>query len=649
MKDSYLVVVESPTKARTIKRILGNPYRVFSCMGHIVDLPENRLGVKIKDGFIPQYRVIKGKEKIVKDLKEESKKVKKIFLATDPDREGEAISWHIKRLLEKKKISKEFLRVVFHEVTKEAIEKAFSSPSDLDMNKVNAQQARRILDRIVGYFLSPFLWRKVSRGLSAGRVQSVALKFIVDREQKIQEFVPEKYYHIDVYFEKEGILFKARLIKKGSQKITIKDKKEAQAIKKSLLDKDFLVKKIKVKTTLRKPYPPFITSSLQQEAFRNLRFSSAKTMLIAQRLYEGVELFEGPVGLITYMRTDSFYVAPQAKEEVKKFILERFSSKYLSEKEYKFKTKGIIQEAHEAIRPTSIEREPDKVSSFLRKDEAFLYELIWKRFVASFMREAEIENRHIEITCGDLEFISTGTKVLFDGFLRIYPEKIKEEALPYLEEGELLRAVKIEIEETTTKPPPRFNDASLVKLLEEKGIGRPSTYAPTISTLLARNYIRREKTGFIPTELGRLVIELLVKFFPQILDENFTAKMEEQLDYVEKGEKAWQKILEEFYPSFKEDVDRAYQLAKKNLIPAGRICDKCGREMVIRYSRKGKFISCSGYPECKNAYPLTTGIKCPQEGCSGELIERRNKKGKVFYGCSNYPYCKYTTSRLPQK
>ncbi|MCD6540067.1 MAG: type I DNA topoisomerase [Candidatus Omnitrophica bacterium] len=647
MSKKSLVIVESPTKAKTIKGFLAGSFKIISSMGHIIDLPKNKLGVDIERGFIPTYKVIKGREKIAQKIKKEAKDASKVFLATDPDREGEAIAWHIKNLVDVKDSKKEFLRVVFHEITKSAIKEAFSHPSSLDLRKVEAQQARRILDRIVGYFLSPFLWRKVCRGLSAGRVQSVALKFIVDREKEIQEFIPQKYYLLEAIFEREGLRFKARLVKEKNKKITLEDKEKAEEIKDLILGKEFLVSKVKKTVSLRKPQPPFITSSLQQEGFRQFKYSSSKTMLIAQRLYEGIEVKEeGLTGLITYMRTDSFHVSPLAKKQAKTFIEENYSKDYLAEKEYQFKSKGIIQAAHEAIRPTNIERVPEKIEESLSKEEFSLYSLIWKRFLACFMKEAQIENTQINLNFEDYTFLATGNRILFDGFLKIYPEKVKEEPLPDLKEGELLKCVEVKLQEKETQPPPRFNDASLVRTLEEKGIGRPSTYASIIYTLARRNYVRRQKGSFIPTDLGIKVTELLNEFFPNILDEKFTAKMEEALDYVEKGEILWVKVLEGFYPQFKENIESAEKKVKKTVELAGRICDKCGKEMVIRYSKKGKFISCSDYPRCKNAYPLTTGVKCPQ--CKeGELVERRNRRGQLFYGCSRFPKCRYTTSKLP--
>jgi len=615
-------------------------------MGHIIDLPKSKLGIDIEKGFEPSYKVIKGREKIAREIKKQAEDITRIYLATDPDREGEAISWHIKNLLGDKK-KKEFLRVIFHEITDQAIKKAFARPAKLDLNKVNAQQARRLLDRIVGYFLSPFLWKRICRGLSAGRVQSVALKFIVDREKQIQKFTPKKYYTIEAYFEKDGVKFKARLIKQKGKKFIVEDKDKACEIKNLIQGKEFLVKNVSARVNSRKPYPPFITSSLQQEAFRNFRFSTSRTMLIAQKLYEGVELKEeGMTGLITYMRTDSFHIAPQAKREAGTFVLDEFGEDYLASKEYKFKSKGIVQAAHEAIRPSSVKRTPQLLQEDLPQDESRLYELIWKRFIACFMKEAQIENKQVALTLGDYEFESRGLKVLFDGFLKIYPERVKEDLLPELQKDGMIKCIDVKVEEKTTNPPARFNDGSLVRLLEEKGIGRPSTYAPTIYTLISRDYVRREKGSFIPTDLGIAVIDLLIKFFSHILDENFTAKMEEELDYIEKGDIAWIKILEDFYPEFKKNIEEAELKSTKQLVLAGRICEKCGKEMVIRYSRKGKFISCSDYPKCKNAHPLSTGVSCP-ECKEGFLVERKNRKGQRFYGCSKFPKCRYTASKLP--
>jgi len=644
----YLVVVESPTKAKTIFAILGKDYEVFSSKGHLIDLPSNRLAVQINKGFVPTYRVIPGKEKILSQLKKRAKNKEIIYLATDPDREGEAISWHIKEKLDKR--DAEFYRVIFHEITEDALKEAFSSPTQLDMNKVNAQVARRVLDRIVGYFLSPLLWRKIVRGLSAGRVQSVALKFIVEREREIKDFIPKTTYQIVARFRKEGKEFEAKLEKFKGGKAVFEDKKEAQDILEKTKKERFYVREVIKKETKRKPPPPYTTSLLQQDAFTKLKFSSRKTMLIAQRLYEGVQMKGVGVGLITYMRTDSFRIAPKAKKEAKEFILHNFGDEFLSPKEYRYKEKKNVQLAHEAIRPTSVWRRPPEIEEFLKEDEKKLYELIWKRFIASFMKEAIFENTKVYLESQDeeFEFIAEARRIIFEGYLKILEKEWEEKKLPSLNEKEEIELLECKVSEHTTKPPPRFNDASLVKILEEKGIGRPSTYAPTIFTLLMRNYIRREKGFFVPTELGIKVCNLLVNYFPEIINENFTARIEEKLDKVEEGELEWKKILEEFYPEFKKKIDEANLLIKKEVEVSSKICPKCNHPLVVKWSKKGKFLSCSNFPQCRYAESITTKVKCPQ--CEqGELVERRNKKGQVFYGCINFPQCRYTTKKLPEQ
>jgi len=646
-----LVVVESPTKARTINKILGKGFSVISSMGHIVDLPQKKLGIDIDNGFEPEYRVMKGKVKTLREISRQAKSAGAIYLATDPDREGEAISWHIKNSLEKKKDikDKKFLRVIFHEITKEAIREAFNNPQDINYHKVSAQQARRVLDRLVGYLLSPFLWKKVSRGLSAGRVQSVALKFIVQREEAIKAFRPQKYYYLNVVFVKDGIEFKGRIVKYKGKNVEFRDKEKAVAVKEVLEGKKFVVNSFVKKIVRRRPQPPFITSTLQQEAFSRFRLPASRTMFIAQRLYEGIDMPQGEaLGLITYMRTDSFFVSESARRKVKEFIRNEWGEKFLAAGEYKFKTKGQVQAAHECIRPTHLDIYPEETRKFLDKETAGIYEIIWRRFIASFMRELEIETQQAKLHGGDYEIVARGSKAIFSGFQRVWPIEIKEVLLPSLRESETIAAKRIDIEEHTTKPPARFNDASLVKLLEEKGIGRPSTYASTIATLVKRNYIIREKGSFVPTELGKIVVKLLEKFFPDVLDENFTAHLEEELDRVEAGDVDWRKVIEEFYPGFKEEIEKAGREVKKEFISTGEKCPQCGRPLVIRWSRKGRFVSCSGYPHCKYARPLTTGVRCPQEGCGGELVERRNRRGQVFYGCSNFPKCRYTTTKLPE-
>jgi DNA topoisomerase-1 len=643
--SKYLVIVESPTKAKTISSILGKDYEVTSSMGHVVDLPANRISVDVENGFKPVYRIIPGKEKIINQLKKKAKGKKIIYLATDSDREGEAISWHIREELEKKDIK--FRRVVFHEITDDALKHAFQHPSDLDMHKVNAQVARRVLDRIVGYNLSPLLWKRIVRGLSAGRVQSIALKFIVEREKEILKFEPKTTYSLEAQFRAGSEVFKAKLDKYKGKKTIFESKNEALECIEKIKGDSFFVKEVTTKENSRKPPPPHITSLLQQDAFNRLRFSAQKTMVVAQKLYEGINIGEKSTGLITYMRTDSFHISPKAKKEAKDFIQDAFGQDYLSLKEYRHKKKKGAQLAHEAIRPTSVLRQPHQMSDFLSDDESRLYDLIWKRFVASFMKEALYESEKAYIKSKDAEFIGEGRKLIFEGFLKVLGSSEEQSPLPRLEAGQAVVLEGLEANEHTTKPPSRYNDASLVKLLEEKGIGRPSTYAPTIYTLVMRNYIKREKRSFIPTDLGIKVSDLLVAFFPKIMDENFTAFMEEELDSVEKGTTQWNKILEDFYPTFKERIDKALTLIKKEVEYTEKICPKCGGKMVVKWSRRGRFLSCERFPSCRYAESITSGVSCPD--CKqGQLIERRNKRGQNFYGCSQYPKCTYTSRELPK-
>ena len=638
-----LVIVESPTKAKTITRILGKSYEIVSSLGHIIDLPATKLAVDVGRGFLPQYQVIPGKEKVLKSIKQKAKKAAAVYLATDPDREGEAISWHIKEQLKDSK--KKFLRVVFHEITPEAIKEAFSSPGDIDMNKVNSQQARRVLDRIVGYSLSPLLWKKIARGLSAGRVQSVALKFIAEREKEIKSFIPQDFYEIEAVFKGENGTFKAKLAKYKGKKAVFKDEKKAKSVLEKLKKQDFAIAGILQSSLKKNPPPPFTTSLLQQAAFHKFHFSSQRTMIVAQHLYEGVELDSGPVGLITYMRTDSYQIANKAKGSIKSFIKDKFGPDYVNRFDYKYKTKKGAQLAHEAIRPTQIKREPQGIKDYLGKDHYRLYELIWLRTLACFMPPAVYELRKISISSVDSEFRVESRKLIFDGFLKLGGPEQEEEEIK-VKNKEKLELKEIKLIKHTTKPPPRFSDASLVKLLEEKGIGRPSTYAPTIQTLILRNYVRRQKGYFEPTELGMQVYNLLSDYFSNIIDDNFTAQMEEKLDWVEEGKIKWVKILEDFYPDFKKQIDDAATKIKKHVEYTDKKCPRCGRPLVIKWSRKGKFLSCSGYPECKYAETITTGIKCPK--CKkGELVQRRNKRGQIFYGCSRFPKCRYTTRSLP--
>jgi len=646
-----LVIVESPTKAKTISGFLEKDFKVFASMGHLIDLPKKKMGVDIEENFKPHYVVISKKKKILRELKKESIDSDKIYLATDPDREGEAIGWHIKNRLDQ---NKEFLRVIFHEITPTAIKEAFSKPVQIDLNKVFAQQARRILDRIVGYLLSPLLWRKVASGLSAGRVQSVALRIIVEREREIEKFVPKEYWEIEVELRKSKIkdqrskirTFLAGLEKIGGKKVEIKNKGEADEIVEDLKDKEYKVLNIQEREGKRYPLPPFITSTLQQEAFNKLRFTANKTMVLAQQLYEGIEIGkEKAVGLITYMRTDSPKISDSALKEVRQFIEDKFGKEFLPQKPNIYKLKRSAQAAHEAIRPTSAKRRPEDIKEFLTEDQFRLYGLIYKRFIASQMKPAIFLETTVNIEADKYLFRATGAREIFKGFRIIYDTEFSEKILPPLEKGEVLELIGILPSQHFTKPPPRFSDSSLIKTLEDKGIGRPSTYAPTLQTIVQRNYASRQKGYFYPTELGIKVNDLLVNYFSKVIDVEFTAKMEEELDYVEEGKVDWTKILNDFYPPFKKDLDFAHNSIKKEVISTDKVCEKCGRLMVIRWAKYGKFLSCSGFPECKNKKSLTTGIKCPNLGCDGELVERRSKKG-IFYGCTNYPNCKYITEKL---
>ncbi|MCK9615155.1 MAG: type I DNA topoisomerase [Candidatus Omnitrophica bacterium] len=640
----YLVIVESPTKAKTIHAILGADYEVTSSMGHVVDLPPKRISVDIENNFLPHYKVMPGKEKIIKQLKKSAKGKEIIYIATDPDREGEAIGWHIQEKLAKE--AAKFCRITFHEITKEALKEAFANPSTLDLNKVNSQIARRVLDRVVGYNLSPLLWKKIVRGLSAGRVQSVALKFIVDREKEVKAFIPKTTYSVSATFKVGNETFSAKLEKYKTNKAIFETKEAALKCIEEIKNEHFAVKEVIKKQSKRNPPSPFTTSLLQQDAFNKLRFSSQRTMIVAQKLYEGIQVKDVMVGLITYMRTDSFAVSDRAKEEAKEFIVKKFGQDYAAKKEYKYKTKKLAQLAHEAIRPTSIQRITRDVAPYVSEEETKLYDLIWKRFTASRMSEAISESTKAIIASNFAEFIAEGRKIVFEGYLKVFGVDDEIE-LPQLHAKQNLILEKCEICEHTTKPPARFNDASLVKLLEEKGIGRPSTYAPIIYTLLKRNYIKRERNALQPTDLGIKVSEMLGKYFSEIINEDFTALMEEELDRVEEGKMEWQRILKDFYPSFKEKIDKASRLITKEVEFSEKICPKCHSPLVIKWSRRGRFLSCSKFPECRYAESITTEIICPL--CKeGKLIERRNKRGQNFYGCSKFPNCRYTSRQLPQ-
>lgn len=650
MKRNKLVIVESAAKAKTIQKYLGKEFVVRFCLGHVMDLPKTRFGVDVENNFEPKYVVISHRRKIVNQLKKEARDKEEIYLASDPDREGEAISWHLANLIGDGRV---IFRVRFYEITASAIKKAFSNPDDIDFNLVNAQQARRVLDRILGYKLSPLLWKKVGRGLSAGRVQSVALRLIVEREKEIKEFVPQEYWEIIAQLSKltEDKNFTAKLIKIDDKKADIKDKDSAYNLVEELKVEKFIVKNVKEEHKEQKPLPPFKTSTLQQEAFNKLKFSASRTMRLAQDLYEGMEIGdEGRVGLITYMRTDSLRLAPSALNEIRGFIDQNYGREYLPPRPNLYKSKGHAQEAHEAIRPTSIFRTPDKVRDYLSPEHFKLYELIWKRTLASQMTPMRYIQKTVDIKAGRCLFRATGRKTIFPGFTVLYDREEMEE-LPEVGKGEELKLINIEASQHFTKPPPRYTDASLVRVMEEKGIGRPSTYAPTIQTLLKRDYIRRREGKFYPTELGTVVSQLLVDYFPKIMDLGFTAEIEEELDKVEEGKLDWREVVRQFYQPFVEQLEEAYSRmreVKKEEQETGETCPRCGRKLVIKWSRRGRFISCSGYPECKYAQSITTGVKCPQPGCDGELVERKSKKGKLFYGCSKYPECKFTTNKLPK-
>ncbi|MBN1914193.1 MAG: type I DNA topoisomerase [Candidatus Omnitrophica bacterium] len=652
MKDKNLVIVESPTKAKTIGRILGENFTVVSSMGHLIDLPEKKLGVDIDKDFKPQFVIIPGRTRLLATLKKEARANDKIFIATDPDREGEAIGWRIKeRILKDKKV----LRVVFHEITPQAVEEAFKHPRDFDLKMIDAQVGRRVLDRVVGYFLSPLLWKKIVRGLSAGRVQSVALRLIIERERQIQKFIPQEYWEIEAELKKADAPFKAKLNKIEGKKAQIRNKEESDAITGDLEGKPFKVIEIKKTEKKRNADPPFITSTLQQEAFNKLRFNAAKTMLLAQQLYEGIDIgHDNPVGLITYMRTDSTHVAPQAIKEVRDLVVKKFGKDYLPKEPNTYKLKKHAQAAHEAIRPSFISRSPESLKDFLNPDQYELYELIYLRFLASQMNPARYLITSVDIQADKYLFGASGSTLVFEGFSIIYKEKDAQEeekeeknSIPSLEKDEILDLIRLSPSQHFTKPPARFSDSSLVKILEEEGIGRPSTYAPTIQTIVARDYVRRIKGYFHPTELGFKVCDMLVEYFPKVMDVKFTALMEEELDEVEEGAIDRLKVLHDFYPSFKANLDFAQQNIKKEVIQTDEVCQMCGKPMIIKWGRKGKFLSCSDYPKCKFAKSITTGVKCPQEGCGGELIERRSRRGS-FYGCSNYPKCTFIAKDLPE-
>ena len=635
-----LVIVESPSKAKTIGKFLGSRYKVVASVGHVRDLPKSKLGVNIENDFEPEYINIRGKGDVIKELKKEAKNAKKIYLATDPDREGEAISWHLAYILGIDPADK--CRIVFNEITKDAIKNAVKQPREIDMRLVDAQQARRVLDRLVGYKISPLLWRKIYRGLSAGRVQTAALKIICDRENEINNFVPEEYWTITAEFLK-GKKFTAKLAQADGKKIEIKNKEQADSILAELNAGEFVVSSVEEKEGLRRPYPPFTTSSLQQDAGNKLNFGTRKTMQIAQQLYEGVDIKgQGTRGLITYIRTDSVRISDEARGNAAAYIKERFGSEYSKSNVYANKKKDA-QDAHEAIRPSYMELDPESIKADLTNDQYKLYKLIWSRFMASQMTPAVYDRMTVGIENGRYLFKATGSKQRFDGFLRVYKvDKTEENALPQLEEGEKPALKDLKGEQNFTKPLPRFTESSLVKELEDKGIGRPSTYAPIVGTLRERKYIKVEKKSLVPTDLGFTVTKMMEEYFKEIVDVNFTADMEDKLDDVEIKDVQWKQIIRDFYKDFEKELGYADENIEKIEVEdemTDEICEKCGRNMVKKRGRFGEFLACSGYPECKNTRPIVkqTGVSCPV--CGKAIVERKGKRGKTFYGCSGYPDC----------
>ncbi|NLJ56506.1 MAG: type I DNA topoisomerase [Firmicutes bacterium] len=655
----YLVIVESPAKARTISKFLGKKYKVKASIGHLIDLPRSQLGIDLENNFKPKYITIRGKGKILQELRTASKKAERVYLATDPDREGEAISWHLSNSL--KLNNSEPCRVEFHEITKTAVKNAFAKPRYLNLDKIEAQQARRILDRLVGYTISPLLWEKVRKGLSAGRVQSVALRLICDREREIEAFVKEEYWTIDGDFKElaQGNTFTARFHSQQGKKINLATEKEVAGILKGLKDQNYVVQKVRLQQRRRNPAAPFTTSTLQQEASRKLRFTTKKTMMIAQQLYEGIKVGQKgeAEGLITYMRTDATTVSPQAQKEAREYIGLKYGEKYLPAKPRKFAVSKSAQEAHEAIRPTAILKEPSVIKNFLSRDQQRLYKLIWERFLASQMAAALIEQVRADILAGEYLFRASGSSVKFSGFMEIYTEgkdeeteKDKEKQLPHLEEGQQLKLLKLNPEQHFTQPPPRFSEASLVKAMENKGIGRPSTYSPTIETILSRGYVLKEDRVFKPAELGFIIADLLKSYFPEIVDINFTAQLENKLDRVEAGEISRQKVLSDFYAPFKNRLDVAKKEMKKIKIKdeeTDKICPLCGKNLVKKFGRYGQFLACPGFPECRHTEQLKVeiGVKCPS--CEGMVIERRSKKGRKFFGCTRFPECKFVSWDKP--
>lgn len=637
----YLVIVESPAKAATIGKFLGNNYKIEASMGHVRDMPKSQMGIDFEHDFEPKYITIRGKGELLGKLRKDAKAADKVYLATDPDREGEAISWHLLHALnlgEEKPIS----RITFNEITKTAVKKSITEARDIDMDLVDAQQARRVLDRVVGYTISDLLWKKVKKGLSGGRVQSVALRLICDREGEIREFIPEEYWTLGAKLkDADGKVFEAKFYGKGETKTELANEAETNEALDGLKGKDFAVTDVKTGSRQKKPVAPFTTSTMQQEASKHLNMATQKTMMIAQQLYEGVNVKgEGTVGLVSYIRTDSFRISDEAYEAAVAFIKETYGDAFVNPERIVYKSKGKTQDAHEAIRPTNVSRTPESIKDSLSKDQYRLYKLIWERFVASQMSPAVYDTLSVKLSAGDYTFRASGSRLRFSGFLEAYSkgEEEDEKVIPKLTQGDILQAEQLLPEQHFTQPPARYTDASLIKTLEEIGVGRPSTYAPTLTTIQARHYVTKEAKNLFPTELGEMVDEIMKTYFPDIVDIDFTANMEKRLDDVEMGKEEWKQIIRDFYPDFKKSVENAAEKLEKIEIKDEEtdiVCEKCGRNMVIKYGRYGKFLACPGFPECQNAKPYfeEAGVNCPE--CGGKVLIKKTKKGRIYYGCEH--------------
>lgn len=655
--SDYLVIVESPSKAKTIEKYLGKKYKVVASMGHVRDLPKSQMGIEVKNNFTPKYITIRGKGPVLKDLKSAAKKAKKVYLAADPDREGEAIAWHLANTLNVDVESD--CRVVFNEITKDAIKESFKHPRAINMDLVDAQQARRILDRLVGYNISPLLWKKVKKGLSAGRVQSVAVRLIIEREREIQSFEPEEFWTIKTEFVKGKDTFEASFYGVDGEKVQLTNETQVNEIIEQMKDNAFSVENVTRKERKRNPALPFTTSSLQQEAARKLNMRAKKTMMLAQQLYEGIDLGkQGTVGLITYMRTDSTRISETAQTEARTYITEAFGTEYIGTEKKKETKKSNAQDAHEAIRPTSVMRKPEELKSFLSRDQLRLYKLIWERFVASQMASAIMDTVTARLINNNVQFRASGSVIKFPGFMKVYVEskddgaEEKDKMLPPLEVGETVFSKDLEPKQHFTQPPPRYTEARLVRTLEELGIGRPSTYVPTLETIQKRGYVGLDNKRFVPTELGEIVIELILEFFPEIINIEFTANMEQSLDEVEEGNANWVKIVDDFYVGFEPRLEKAEKEMREVEIkdePAGEDCELCNHPMVFKMGKYGKFMACSNFPDCRNTKPIVKeiGVTCPK--CDkGQIIERRsNKKKRLFYGCGTYPECDFVSWDKP--